>query len=78
MTHDDTMNTVIDILEWMSVNGETARLVLSYLNEGMWEEWDCDLEIASELFGDQEFKIAAQCGLSLATYHQRIAEERDE
>jgi len=64
--------THIEILRAMAESPTLADMVLSYLNEGMWDEWDCDLASAlGEVgLGGPELQIAARSALALANYRR--------
>jgi hypothetical protein len=64
--------TAIEILTAMATDptNTVAEEVLSYLNIGMRDEWDCTLAQGLEMFGNDEFRIAAKSGLALALHHE--------
>lgn len=62
----------IAILKAMSESDGLAEEVLGYLNDGMWDEWDCDLltGITNHGFGGLELQLAAKSGLSKAEFNK--------
>lgn len=68
--------TAIEILTAMATDptNTLTEEVLNYLNHGMRDEWDCSLTQGLEMFGNDEFRIAAKAGLGLAIYHEEHSE----
>ena len=63
--------TVREVLEAMAKDGHLAEQVLSLLDAGMWDEWDCGLAQAGDVgFGPAEFAIAARSGAATAAYYE--------
>lgn len=66
--------TARQILQALAADSELLDEVLSMLDYGMWDEWDCGLADGLQLgFGPEEIKLAARVGDMRAEYLGRPA-----
>lgn len=67
------------ILKLFAEDDELADRVLTYLNIGMWDEWDCDLLGGMKMgFGGPELRIAAHSGLSRYLWEKEHQQEGEQ
>jgi hypothetical protein len=48
-----------EVFEYLSDPDNMAQF-LGYLEDGLWDEWDCGIDVAGANFGPKEFAIAAR------------------
>lgn len=65
----------LEILEAFANNPEVMAEVLHFLNDGIWDEWDCGLDLAFRMFDTEEFHVAAKSALAQAQYYFNYTDE---
>ena len=66
---DPMHQKLLNILDEMSKDEKLADMVITYLDRGLWDEWDAGLFThAADEFGGEEFRIAAKSAYSMASF----------
>lgn len=54
------------VMRWLAEDPQRVAVFFNSLGAGMWDEWDCGLDSAFEIFGEVEFAVALKTGAIVA------------
>jgi hypothetical protein len=63
---DHPVVTILNAI--VALSDDDMGFLLSMLDSGMWDEWDCGLHSGIEMFGAAEIRFAAKSGVSTAKW----------